>query len=135
MRDLIENDIDGFNKVIIEYTKNNKNRPVGCLIARKTDGIIYIGWSKFAVNKEEVDFSKKLALKIASDRMNSRIDRDTAIKKHMIAINELDGVEDICVTEIPTRALYEYPFLIQEKLEGFMERCRRYFRVDAFIVT
>jgi len=124
-------------KEIIEYVRNKKNCPVGCITARKADnGSVYIGWSKYAENKEEIDFCKANALSIARGRREKRISRDAEVIHHMNELAKIDGIDEIAIKD---RVMIEenkplFPFAINAVIDKFIERCRRYFRTDDIVV-
>ena len=122
---------------IIEYVRNKQNNPVGCLVAKKAEnGSVYIGWSKYAENKETIEFCKSNALAIARGRRDKRISRDKLVLHHMNELAKIDGVEGIAVTD---QVLVEeskplFPFAIDAVIDRFINRCQRYFRTDGIIV-
>ena len=122
---------------IIEYVRNKKNNPVGCLVAKKAEsGSVYIGWSKYAESKEVVEFCKSHALFIARGRRDKRISRDETILHHMNELAKIDGVNGVAIKD---QVLVEenkplFPFAIDAVIDKFVERCRRYFRTDDIVV-
>ena len=118
----------GVSKMLIEYVKNKRKERVGCLVAEKvifsdcdTKGdfvadFVAVGWSKYNSKVEKISFNKKIALRIAVDRMKKLItnydDRSHKRSKKDINLN--------CPC---------CPFTIQDKWIDFQKRCVKYFRV------
>jgi hypothetical protein len=132
-------------ETIIEYIRDNHNQPVGCFVARKFDDTIFIGWSKYAKNKESISFDKKTALSIAVGRLDKKLNHIIKSEKEVYdAIQtSLKTVKskDLAVTvEIEHsgnsvhKRFTELPFLIQGKISKFGERCIRYFKSDTIII-
>lgn len=101
--------------MLIEYIRNKQNQPVGCFIAKKSyndEKRVIIGWSKFAESKEKKAFSKERAKDICEVRIN---------------IAEQKNGEH--------RSRKNRPFLVQEKLDSFMNRCERYYKTKKFVIV
>jgi len=103
-----------YKNTLIEYVKTKKGL-TGCLIATKSNDIIYIGWSKYASSIEYNNFSKNKGLLIADQRMEKR--------------------KSLLHKEYKTREINQLPFDIQKNIEKFIKRCRLYFKVDFFIIA
>jgi len=125
-------------KEIIEYIRNKKKEPVGCVVAKKSEsGSVYVGWSKYAENKEDMDFCKKNALSIARGRRDKRIERDEKIIHHINELGKIEGVNEIMVHD---ETLIEenkpcFPFAVEKIMDRFIVRCQKYFKTDDIIVV
>ena len=89
---------------LVKYVKNKKGDKLGVLVGfKKEDGKLGIGWSKYASNIEDAQFSKEKGLIIARGRAAS----------HRVNSPEV---------------FFKLPFVIQKELPNFVNRCERYFK-------
>lgn len=78
--------------------------PVGVLLANVYDETIYIAWSKCHVCDK---FDHQLGLSISENRIEAAIDPDGRVSK------------------------VKAPIVIRRDIERFIERCRKYYKLDA----
>ena len=93
--------------MLVKYIRNNKNQPVGCVLALKTDNnIVSIGWSlcrkNTLFNKGDI-FDKVTARNLAHARALKRLNR----------------------TEAPI-----IPHSVLKELITFIPRAKKYFKTD-----
>ena len=87
------------------YTRDNKGRPTGIIIATKStrpDMKFAIGWAK----------------------CNTKLDRFNKPMAVMIAVGRLTAAEDAGVPVVTTAM----PHAVRQMLPKFTERCNRYFK-------
>ncbi len=109
-------------KLLIEYVSNKKSERVGCLVG-----------TKYNEQKEVVPFKKQMAVTIAANRLIKKIKRDNELSSLIDGLKSVNGVSKIDIEQEVVNRNFSYR--IWEKLETFMDRCERYFKVSEIVVA
>jgi len=106
------------NNTIIKYVRKKDNTPIACLIAVKINDEVRIGWSMFHAKEEVISFSKEKAKSLALSRA-----RNSDLYTEHLEWNQ--KWKEYSSTIVPN-----FPSSLKRGMEMFMERVRRYFKVE-----
>lgn len=103
--------------MLVKYIRKN-GKPIACLVAIKTSVGVYVGFSKYNQQKEDVAFSKETAKKLAISR---------AKNSHLHTIHQKYDrqYEADSYTPVPN-----YPQSMKKDMATFIERAMKFFGVD-----
>lgn len=95
-------------KVLIQYVRDNKKRPIAVLVGTKGDGKVSIGWSQ--CRKKDL-FKKSVGRNLAFIR---------SLKWFSLQDRLVDGAKDKSTV----------PYEIYKSIDAFSIRCKKYFNLE-----
>lgn len=124
-------------KCLIQYVRNGERAPYATFTARLNDqGRPVFGWSKYAKDKEDAPFSKKVGKSLA---MKNSYHTNVFIFNPRLNLNmnrKNDEAEYSCITgDLYTKYNFFIPADLQRKAVKFLQRATKYFGIAPFNIT